>query len=405
MTMPSAAPQQLSFRYEAQGPQGQSLSGTLWAADGAEAQHKLESLQLRVVNIEQEHTPRTRPVKGDDFQSFNQQLAYLTQAGLPVERGLRLIADEMNSPRMAATVRDVAKDLESGVGLADAFERHRNSFPPLYGKLIDAGIQTHNLPGILLDFGRHLELIARLRQSLWRAVSYPLGVLLAFCVVLGFMMYGVLPQFVEIFNDFRTSLPALTELFIHMSLWFKYGLGLPVFIGVIVACLMAAVVISASPYLIDTLILPIPILGSAIRRARLAQWCNAFRLGIDGGLPLPQAMSLASDAVMSPGLSRDVAKLRQQAEVGAPLSDVRQTKVVLPSLTSALDMGASSHNLSETTRVLAVMYTEQAEAKIRMMPAIITPVFMLGIGGFIMLTVIAMFLPLVKLIQGVSGGN
>lgn len=404
MSTPSPAAADKNFSYEAQGPLGQILAGSIRAPNGDAARQMLESLQLRIVALTEDIQPATKPIHGEDFQSFNQQLAHLTAAGLPVERGLRLIADEMSSSSMAASVRAVAKDLESGMALPEAFARHRKEFPELYGQLIDAGVKTNNLPGILLDFGRHMELISRLRQAIWRAVAYPIGVTITFGIVGAFIMYRVIPQFREIFNDFRTSLPTLTEAVLEVSSWFREGPGAMVVLVAICLIVVLCMMVSASPALFDSLILPLPALGTALKRARLAQWCNALRLGVEGGIALPQALKLAASAVGSPALTADTNQLIAAVEAGKPMTEVRHLIVITPSVTAALELASVSRNLPEALQTLATMFVEQTEAKIRILPAVLTPALMFFIGCAILVMVIALFLPLVKLIQGVSGG-
>src|SRR5687768_11967976 len=159
----------LAFAYQAQNELGQAVSGTIDAADASQAQRLLQSLRLRVIQIDPaSRPPRPKAITGDDFLAFNQQLTHLTRAGLPVEHGLRLIAQDMRSGRMAATVKQIADDLERGTPLAQAFEARHQQFPPMYGQLVAAGVQTSNLPAMLLNLGRHMELVYRLRAMLWR---------------------------------------------------------------------------------------------------------------------------------------------------------------------------------------------------------------------------------------------
>src|SRR3954469_20785989 len=207
-----------TFAYRAQSEDGQPLSGTIDAPDAEEARRRLESLRLRVLELAPAAAaPSGSPLRGDDFVTFNQQLAHLTAAGLPMEQGLRLIAHDLRRGKVAATVRQIADDLERGESLGDAFQRHAARFPPAYGRLIDAGVRTNNLSGMLLSLGQHLQTVARLRASLWRALTSPLMVFLALCFVITFIAIYVLPKFEEVFKDFGTRLPMITELLIGAS--------------------------------------------------------------------------------------------------------------------------------------------------------------------------------------------
>src|SRR4051812_18058487 len=121
---------QRSFTYAATTAAGEKLSGTVDAADADAARRQLEALALRIETIgETPSTSRARPLRGQEFLAFNQQLAQLTRAGLPIEQGLRLIAEDLGSGRMAEATRQIAEDLERGQPLAEAFERRRTTFP------------------------------------------------------------------------------------------------------------------------------------------------------------------------------------------------------------------------------------------------------------------------------------
>src|SRR5690349_20353657 len=143
-----------SFAYIAQTLEGQPMTGTIDAADLDDANKRLADLRLRVIRLDPAQRPvRAKPLSGEDFAAFNQQLAHLASAGLPIEQGLRLIAEDLHHGGLAQSVREVSEELERGVPLGEAFKRHETQFPPLYGTLIDAGVRTGNLPAVLLNLG------------------------------------------------------------------------------------------------------------------------------------------------------------------------------------------------------------------------------------------------------------
>src|SRR3954471_20462247 len=147
--------------YEAHSEGGYRVSGTIDAPDAETALLRLRSMRLRVNEVSPVVATngdaagpgapgagrRRRAVRGDDFIAFNQQLAHLAAAGLPIESGLRLIARDLRRGRLADTVKAVADDLDRGTPLGQAFDNHRARFPALYGRLLDAGVRSGNLAG------------------------------------------------------------------------------------------------------------------------------------------------------------------------------------------------------------------------------------------------------------------
>jgi type IV pilus assembly protein PilC len=409
MSAVEADPTRQAFAYEAQTLNGERFQGTLEAASAAEAQARLGALQLRVLALgaAEPVKPRKGGLGADEFLIFNQQLAHLTEAGLPIEKGLRLIALDLKAGRLARAAQEVAGELEHGVPLQEAFARHATQFPPLYGKLVEAGATTGNLPGMLFNLGRHLELVSRLRRCLWRSLTYPAFVLAAVSLVFLFISLVVLPQFGQIFGDFRTTLPLLTMWIIalgHVYPWiFGIGWGLVILVaaGDAAARLLGT---RGIPWI--ALLGYVPILGGILKANLLARWLDALRLGVESGLDLPRAMILAAEATGETALIRDAAAVADQVVRGLPLTGFA-TRRIPATVTAAVEMVSTTGSGLEFPQViysLSHMYEEQAEHRLRILPSILLPIYLIVIAGGVGLTITALFLPLVKLIQSVSGG-
>jgi type IV pilus assembly protein PilC len=396
-----------SFAYEAQTSLGHRFKGTLEAATPDEVQARLTELQLKVIEVSLADgpPPKRKGLPADEFMMFNQQLAHLTQAGLPIERGLRLIAIDMRSGRLARAAEDVAAELERGVPLQDAFTRNESRFPALYGKLVEAGVSAGNLPAMLFNLGKHMELVGRLRRSLIRTLAYPAAVLAALSLVLLFISIYVIPQFRDIFADFRTTLPWLTEMMLNMAVIYPWICGIVWSLVILVVAVdigLRQTQGSGIPWL--NLCLHVPIVGKILRANTLARWMDSMRIGIEAGLDLPRAIGLASETVGESRLTRDARDLSALIERGSPLLEYRGT--VLPiTVAAAIELASTSGDLPTALRSMSSMYAEEAENRLRMLPSILTPMVLMIIGGVVSLNIVAMFLPLVKLIQSVSGGN
>lgn len=401
-TLPTTALQR--FRYEAQSPAGRALSGAITAGDLDEARGTLEAMGLRIVELEAQPDTarRAAPLRGSDFLAFNQQLAQLTDAGLPIEQGLRLIAQDMRSAKLAESVRRVAEDLEQGAPLAEAFERHRGQFPPLYGRLIDAGVRSNRLPGVLFNLGRHLDLVQRLRAALWHTAAYPIILLLGLVLVLGFIGVVIVPPFEAMMADFDQELPTLTAVVFELA-----GRTLALLIGAaVVAALIplawgAARASGRSQALVDHVLLPIPLIGPILRRNLVARWCDALRLGVEAGLDLPAAIGLAGDATASPLAQRDGERLVRALEEGRPINEPRKLAVVPATVPAAIHLAAQGHDLPGLLANLAAMYQEQAEMRLSSLQALLTPMILLVLAFTLGGVVAALFLPLIKLLQSV----
>ncbi len=294
---------------------------------------------------------KPKPLTGDSFLAFNQQLAHLTAAGMPVEQGLRLIAGDMESGRLAGTVREIAADLEAGMPLDRAFERHAGHFPPLYGRLIAAGVKTNSLPAMLFNLGRHMELLGRVRSSLWMAAAYPLMVLAGLIVVLLFLSYVVLPKFADIFVDFRVDLPDITK----FAFWL--GRAAPYLVVALAVLLVLVPVVwqalrktGEDRKMADAFLLPLPVVGPVLRLSMIARWCDALRLSVEAGLDLPQGMRLAAEAVGSPKVGADTTRLIEELQSGRGLPDYAAGVVLPPTVSAAIQFARRNTTFRERLR-------------------------------------------------------
>ncbi len=388
------------FEYEAQTYDGQPLSGTIEATDAEDARRQLEGIGLRPVNIEQvEAAPKPKRLSVDDLMTFNQQLAQLTGAGMPIEHGLRLIAQDVRSHRLRATIEQLVQQLESGRSLDDAFDELRDQFPPLYGRVAEAGIRSGRLPGVLLNVGRHLELMQRLRAVVWRALSYPMIIILGTLGVLLFVSLYIVPQFKPIFEDFDTELPKLTQMIFTLA-----DSVPPLLIALLAVAVFLPMLVrlaqrtSAGRNVIEQLLLTIPLLSGVIARNLAARWCDAMYLGLDAGIDLTASLNLAGDVVHSPALQRDCRRLADTIEQGQPLDQTPRLSVLPRAVPAAIELGSRSNDLPNTLVSLGQMYQNEAQWRINTVQAVLPPFLLLFVALSLGFVAVALILPLIKLI-------
>ena len=398
-------PQIDAFAYHAQTAEGQTVAGTIDAMNLDQAQRLLQALRLRVLQIEPVRgAPRPKRLNGVDFLSFNQQLTHLTSAGLPIEHGLRLIAQDMRSGRLKATVQAVASELERGTALGEAFEKHRENFPPLYARLIAAGVAASNLPGMLLNLGRHMEMIYRLRATLWRVMAYPLMILITLGLMTAFITVALIPQFEVIYRDFGIKLPLITEILLSTRGW------APQILVALAIGLVATPVVwwlirmaGADRAVVDAVGLRLPLIGPVLKRNMIARWCDAVRMGVQAGLDLPRAIELAGEAVASPKLKRDGHELIGAINSGRQPDAVIGTTRLLPAtVPAAMTLAGENRDLAGTLGTLAEMYQQQAETRLNLIPGLLTPIMILIMAVMIGLVILGLFMPLVSLIQAIT---
>jgi type II secretory pathway component PulF len=414
MSMGAADTKLITFGYRAQTVDGSPVEGTVQAADADAARWRLQGFGLRVVEMEPapgsaqalSEGGRGAAIRGDDFVAFNQQLASLTKAGLPLERGLRLIAEDMRSGELAATVRGVAEELENGKPLGEAMAAHAGKFPPLYGRMLEAGVKSGNLPGVLMGLSAHLELVQRLRESVWRAVSYPLVVLLTTAGLLMFLSMpgGVIEQMLRV-SDSRAGLPLLSEVVFSTAEAMPMVLlaGALLLIGAVIGWRVAWRRPRARAWL-ERVLLATPLIGPVVRRGLVTRWADGVRMGVESGMDLPGAMEMAAEATASPALELDARALATAHGVGVAANTVTGLRVLPMTVLVAIELGVGRGDLAGLMASVRDNYRQQTEHRLVIMRGVLRPMLLVIVGGVIGLVIAAIFLPILRLIDAVTLG-
>jgi general secretion pathway protein F len=415
MPDPTPTPPTGTFAYDAQSVDGRTYRGTLDAQAIAGAADQLASLHLRVTRLEPTERPLRRASLGEaDFLFVNRQLAHLTTGGLPIEQGLRLIAAELPG-RQARGVRAIAAELEAGVPFGDAFAGQGSSFPPIYGRLMDAGVRAHNLPGVLVNLGRHIEMVQRLRAAVWRAAAYPIVVAAALLVVLGFIWIAIIPRLAPVtrhtafdydryYGHQYQSTDADLSILPVLAQAFSYGM-----MALLAIALLSSVAVALAGRTtggrrrLGPLLRRLPIVGPVVRWNGVARWCDALYLGVLAGMDLPAALSLACEATDSAAVRADTQLMVSALQAGQPLAGVTGLVILPPMVPTALGLGVDQSDLPAAAATLARMYQEQAEARLAVVPQLLSPLLLMLTALSVGITVSAALVPLITLLQSISG--
>ena len=422
-----APPGGRAFRYVAADGDGRTLSGTLDAADYDAARAALARMGLDVAELapaDRAPAARAGTLDGEALADFTRQLGHLAAAGLPLERGLRLIADDLKRGRVAATVRELAAKLEAGAPPDEAVRQMSGRLPPTFGPLLAAGMRTGQLPAVLLSLGRHQELVARLKGDLRRALAYPAAVLLALTAVLLFISLAVLPGIEAIYADFAKNelvgnfsligsgwqnynQPILLPLPTRVLFWLGYVMPFLAMVVLGLFLLAPAITLIArrtgrSQALAEKL-LWVPLVGPVLRHGTIGRWLGVAKVGVDAGLDFPAALDLADAATGSPRLAHDAGLMRDALVDGRPLTDVAtKTKLLPATVPAALQHAADRADLPHALGVLAELHDRQAEHKLRRIPLWLTPTLLLLIGGLVSLVLLALLAPLMQMLRAIT---
>ncbi len=401
--MPETSTAAASFSFTAQTSSGARAEGTLEAASPASARASLQAMGLQALEVAPEPVARPpRRAGALDLVAFNAQLAHLLEAGVPMEQGLRLVAAEAGKGRLADGVRKVADELEQGLDLPAAVEKHKSLFPPLYAQLVAAGIKAGNLPGVLASLSRHLEFDRQLRQMVWRASVYPLIVVAGVGGAGLFFACWVFPAFTETFKQFDARQPWLTTFCLNYL--DPISVAVLLFPAILLLALALLRASGKSGWVVDHVLLRVPLLSRVISRSLSARWCDAVQLGLATGMDLPAAMRMAADAGGSTRMAHDTERLCQQVEAGNTPNDSATLTVLPPVVPLALG-AACLGELDASTALarLAATLREQAEYRMATLQTWLVPLTIVGLGLTVGMMIVALFLPMIAIMQSLMG--
>jgi type IV pilus assembly protein PilC len=398
-----------TFEYSAMTTSDRLMKGIIEAGSVQEAAELLEQMRLKVNSLEKAKSEKPKtPIARTEFLLFNQQLASLTQAGIPLEKGLRELSKDVASRPMRKLIDAIVLDLEAGMSIERAFEKRKEHFPPLYGRILKAGVETGRLSEMLTSLNRHLEISNQTRRIVFEAMAYPAVVFIMGAVIMTFVLLFLTPKFAEVLREMLEGqgLPFITEFAISLSqhvLYFWLAIG----------CLVAAIFLinlilrsSAEGRRIrETIILHIPALGPLYHSTILSKMAEAMAMMVAAGCDMPTCMRLGPDATGSDTLIREGDMIAGQIEKGAGILDAGQFCRVMPRFfLYSIQLGSQRNELQDNLRSLGDMYAQQVRSAQIRLQGLLLPVMIIIVGLFIMMCVMAMFLPMIKIISTLNVG-
>ncbi len=396
------------FRYDALTTGGRLMKGTLEAGSPEDASGQLAAMGLFVNTLEKVQAEQLRTAIGrNEFLLFNQQLASITRAGIPLERGLRELAQDVSSKAMRQLIEDIAADLEAGVPIEEAFAKREKHFPPLYGRILKAGVETGRLSEMLTSLNRHLELAGQTRRIVFEAMSYPAVIFVLGMIIITGIFWFVVPQFRTIVEEMVSGKlnPITQTVFGLADRIVPFWIGVAILIGIVVVIFAALSSSPAGRRTREQMFLRVPALGRLYHNSTLSRMAEAMALLIGAGCDIPEALRLGAVASGSDTLALESDLIAHQVEQGANVLEAGQGARVLPRLfLYSIQLGAQRNELQDNLYSLGEMYADQARAGQSRLQTFLLPLMIVIIGGVIATCILGVFLPMIQVIHSLSAG-
>ena len=372
-------------------------------------QHVTEQLRARsliVIDIAEKRKSKDieipgfgKKIKPEELTIMTRQLSTMVSSGMSILRALYVLEAQTENDKLKEVVANVRKDVEAGLPLSDAFERHPQVFTRLFVAMTRAGETGGVLDSSLLRVADQLEKEDRLRRQIKSAMVYPMVVMTVAFGVLFALVTFLVPVFAGIFKEFGGDLPAITKVTVMLSDFMKaYFWTFPLIVAGIMSSFRRWKATEKGRRQWDTFRLRLPFkIGDIVQKVALARWSRTFSALVTAGVPLLQALDItgktAGNAVVEDAMTAVVNSVKQGGTIGGPLRDID----VFPTMVSHMvGVGEETGALDQMLSKIADFYEDQVEAAVKALTSILEPVMIVFIGGIVGFIVISMYLPLFK---------
>lgn len=395
------------FRYDALTTGGRLMKGTIEAGSSEDASGQLAAMGLLVSSLDKAQKEQLRTAVGrNEFLLFNQQLASITRAGIPLERGLRELAQDVSSKAMRQLIELIAADLEAGVSIEQAFAKRERSFPPLYGRILKAGVETGRLSEMLTSLNRHLELAGQTRRIIFEALTYPAVIFILGCIIITGVFRFVIPQFRTTIQEMVGGHlnPVTTAVFGFADSIIPFWISVAVVVGIAVVTFVGLASSPAGRRFEEQLFLRLPVLGRLYHNSSLSRMAEAMSLLVGAGCDIPEALRLGAVASGSGTLALESDLIAGQIERGSNILEAGRAARMLPRLfLYSVQLGAQRNELQDNLYSLGEMYADQARAGQSRLQTLLLPLMIILIGIVIGTAILGVFLPMIQVVRSLSG--
>jgi type IV pilus assembly protein PilC len=348
---------------------------------------------------------RRKKVSQAEVAIFTRQFSVMLDAGLPLVQGLDAIGKQHPNKEFRSVLEQVRGDVEAGTTLSAALARHPRVFDTLYTNMVAAGEAGGILDTILQRLSTFIEKMVKLKRALRSALIYPATILTVAISVVAVILWKVIPVFSSLFEGFNVELPLLTRFVIALSgLVERFALIGIVLIVIGVIGLRYYYRTAAGRHVIDTILLKLPVLGQVLRKIGVARFTRTLATLMTSGVPILEGLEVTAKTSGNAILEDTIYMLRRKIEEGGNMADpMIQSGFFPPMVSQMVSVGESTGELDTMLVKVADYYEEEVDVVVANLLTLLEPIMMVFLGVTVGGIVIAMYLPLFKLIQVLAG--
>ena len=406
----------MQFNYTARALDGQIKSGTQEAKDREELGHVLRAQGYVLTSASSDDENKKKDILGGvmnifhkkislvDKIMFTRNLAVMIGAGLPLNKALETLREQVESQKLKFIIRQVAENVQSGKPFSDSISLYPEAFSSLFVNMVRIGETAGNLEDVLNNLADQMkkdyDVVSRVRGAL----MYP-GVIMCVMVLVGYlMMILVVPQLSATFKELGGELPASTKFVIWLSenlksYWYVFAGGA----GIFIYAFRRALKTETGKRIFDSLVLKLPVIKNLSKKMNSARFCRTLGILIDSGVPIVKALEILSKTLSNHYFSKSLEHAALEIQKGRTLFDsLKQYADLYPPLvTQMVAVGEETGSLTKVLARLADFYEDEVNNLTKNLSTIIEPVMMVVIGAGVGFFAISMITPMYSVMDNI----
>jgi len=348
-----------------------------------------------------------KTVKPKTLMIFTRQLATLIDSGLPLLRGLTVLAKQEPDPVMRKTVGKLGDTVTGGSTFSDALSQHPRIFNKLYVNMVKAGELGGVMELVLVRLADFQEKAQKLKNKVVSAMFYPIIVLIIAIAIMAFLLVYIVPKFKEIFDDMLQGrpLPALTQFVIGFSEVVQNNfITIALVIVLVIVAYNVAAKTTKGREVVDAIKLRVPLFGDLIKKGSISRFSRTLGTLVTSGVPILQALNITRDTAGNVVLSNAIQKVHDSVKEGESIvSPLEKSGLFPPMVVSMIDVGEETGQLPEMLLKIADVYDDEVDNTVAGLTSLLEPIMIVFLAVVVGTIVIALFLPLIDIIQGLQG--
>jgi type IV pilus assembly protein PilC len=396
----------MEFRCRLATAGGEIVEGVYVAESEARLRRELEEKGLYILSLRRRGGlpglgrfggGRPHKVRQQEFLMFNQELATLLKAGMPLVQSLDILRQRVKNATFKAVLDGVYEKVRSGTALSDAFAEHGDLFPPVYSASLMAGERSGNLDSVIRRYVAYEKILGAVRRRTVSALIYPAVLVALMTVLVGIIVLKVVPAFSEFYGTFDRELPLSTRMIMGFSDLVVQNLLLVVVV-VAGAFLLARAWILGQREHFHQMVLRLPWIGPTVQKFATAQLARTLSTLLGGGIPLVNALEISSRSMSNRFMARELDDVGRRVREGEGFAKALLARGVFPDVAvKMVEVGEQTGALQEMLNSLAEFYDEEIETEVARYITLIEPVLLVLMGIVIAVVVLALYMPLFEL--------